>query len=51
MVYDQNLLKGSKNSFKVYRMVKHHQIQVKFDFRGHSQILSESWPFFDLGLG
>ena len=34
-------------SFKFYRRVKHHKIQIKFEFRGHSQTLDCVMAFFD----
>ena len=37
VVSDQELVKDTTISFKVYRMVKHHKILVKFEFGGHRQ--------------
>ena len=37
-------------SFKVYRRIKHGKIQIKFEFGGHLQNLTELWPVFDFGF-
>ena len=38
-------------SFKVYSKVKHYKIQVVLNMEVIRKILTELWPFFDLGLG
>ena len=46
-----NFLKGCINLFKLYRRVRHHWIQVKFESRGHPQNFDWVMALFYLDFG